>query len=1012
MIYGLLGELTIGQDEQVLDLPAGHSLIVLAALLINANHWVSKEDLIRAAWGPDGVKEAQLHKRVMEVRDLLAKVGRRDDLKTHPRSGYELRVVDDDVDALRFQRLVAEARELGARGQSEEEIDRLRQALDLWRGPHPLSNVPTDAFRHDTIALERRRKRAAVRLFDLELARGGHERILDDLISIAGHYPTDRRLCEQLMLALHKCGHTTDATGAYEHYREALAEETGGEPDPLLRRLYFALVRSAQDEIEAAEAVVARRAGASVAQVVSIPKQLPRDSELVGRDDLAAEVSWLLRRAPDRTTPVIVICGPGGIGKTALAVRVSHESKDRYPDGQLFAELRASTGGPVDTTEVLAQFLRSFGMSRVPEAKAERGAAYRSLLAGKRVLVVLDDASDGAQVTDLAPANPGCTVVVTARRRLPDITGAHHVAPLEPLLYPAATQLFLRVVHGAGIRLEDDPEVLDRVVRLCGGLPLALRIAGALRVRDHPRPTGELADRLARQGPDAFAYGELSLARTIGAGFDRLGESARRLFLELGLLGLPDHALWTAAALLDTDAPGAAAVLSQLAASFMIESVEPGPRYRLHDLTREYADRRARAEFGSDRPAAVTERAGQVLLTLVRRAHRNLYRGDFEVVHSSVADRAAPPAVLAEVDASPLGWFEKERLNIRELVDRCASLGLVELCWDLAVSTHELYTLGGYFDDWYATHTAALGACRAGRDLRGEGVVLTVLGQPALVASRPAGAVSGPPELERAVELLGASHELHGQAMALRTLANALRRRGYLARPLALFRDALAGYEASGDTVGRCLTLRFIGQTHLDLGDDTAARQALAAAEAVARELGDGRLIAQARYWIGQAELATGDLDGARTAFDDVLDVYRDEPGVGHAYATHGLGEVARRRGEFADAERHFDTAVHLARAGADAALEGRVWLSIADLHQARVDSDEQAQALAQAVPVFAACGAVYLEVRALAALGDLYAQRGEAAAAAVAWSRVAQRYADAQVPETDRRYHQPATRA
>jgi tetratricopeptide (TPR) repeat protein len=257
--------------------------------------------------------------------------------------------------------------------------------------------------------------------------------------------------------------------------------------------------------------------------------------------------------------------------------------------------------------------------------------------------------------------------------------------------------------------------------------------------------------------------------------------------------------------------------------------------------------------------------------------------------------------------------------------------------------------------------------------------------------------------------LLEASHEQHGRAIALRTLANALRRRGHLARPLVQFQEALAAYEASGDTVGRCLTLRFIGQTHLDRGDEIAARDALGAAEDVARELGDGRLIAQTRYWIGQVELTTGHLDGAHTAFGDVFDLYRDDAGVGHAYASHGLGEVARRRGEFAAAVRHFDIALQLARSGADAVLEGRVWLSIADLHRDRRDGDEQVQALARAVPVFAGCGAAYLEVRALAALGELYTRRGEATAAAAAWRRLTERYVEAQVPEEDRRYHPPA---
>jgi hypothetical protein len=367
---------------------------------------------------------------------------------------------------------------------------------------------------------------------------------------------------------------------------------------------------------------------------------------------------------------------------------------DHYPDGQLYAELRGTTGEGVETSEVLAQFLRAFGVPRVPETTQERLTAYRTLLAGRRVLAVLDDASDGDQVSDLVPANPRCGVLVTARQRLPEVSGAHHVPPLEPLRPAYATELFLHVVQDAGISLENELDAVGRVVTLCGGWPLALRIAGALRVQAHPRPTAELVDRLTRQGPAAFTYKNLNLARTIGAGFERLDSAARELFLGLGLLPLASFGQWTAAALLaGTDADPAAA-LSQLAASFMAEMSEPDLRYRFHDLTREYARRRASAEYPGE-PGAAPARVYRALLTLVRNAHIRLYGGDYEVIHSNTPGWDAPPEVLAEVDTAPLEWFEKERSNIRAAVEHCATLGLTGLCWDLAVSAHEFYKLGG-----------------------------------------------------------------------------------------------------------------------------------------------------------------------------------------------------------------------------------------------------------------------------------------------------------------------------
>jgi DNA-binding SARP family transcriptional activator/tetratricopeptide (TPR) repeat protein len=1006
VIYKVLGELEISRGGRLIDLPGGHTLIVLAALLINPNRRISKVELIRAAWGNDDVEEAQLYKRVKAVRDLLAEIGRSGDLRTHARFGYEVRVVEEDIDVLLFQRLVRDADEALAERRVDDEIDCLRRALRLWRGAHPLSNVPTDAFHQECVALEQRHKRAAVRLFDLELARGNHERVLDELILISSFYPSDRRLCEQLMTAEYRCGHLAEVARTYDRYRETFAEETGGEPDTLLRNFHFAVALGDESAITAAWSAIARRAGTPSRPTVAVPRQLPPAADLVGRAEATAEASRLLQQESRQAAPVVVISGLGGIGKTALALRAAHAASGRYPDGQLYMELHGTAGSTIDTGEILAQFLRALGVPRVPETKAERLSVYRTLLADRRVLVLLDDAADGAQVGELVPANPRCAVLVTARRRLPEISGAHHIAPLGPLEQADAVELFCETARCAGVDVTDDPSAVGRVVRLCGGLPLALRIAAALRVRDHPRTTAELADRLARQGPAGFVYGELSLARTIGAGFEPLDADARELFLGLGLLPLTGFGLWTAAALLDQPGVDSAAALSQLAARFMIESVESRRRYQFHDLTREYAHRRAQAEFPHDRDA-VCGRVYRALLTLTRRAHARLYGGDFEVVHSGVPDWDAPAEVLAEVDAAPLDWFENERPNIRTAIEHCAELGLDEVSWDLAVSSHEFYTVRGYFDDWHATHTVALDACRKAGNTLGEGIVIACLNQPALAASRRAGSVAVP-ALRRAARLMSDCGNRHGQAIVLRTLANTLRRQGHLTQPLKLFGSAFARYTECGDTVGQWQALRYIGQTHLDRGDHEQARLVLEQAGQLADEFGESRLIAQTRYWIGQACLAANDTDGARLAFAAVLAVYGDGAGAGRAYAVHGMGEVAWRNGEYEAAERHLAEAAGLSRDVADAVLEGRVWLSAAALYRDQAREDDQVVALDWAVAAFAGCGATYLEVRALAGLAEVMARRGDATAADAAWTRVAMLYDSASVPARDRLFHRP----
>ena len=430
----------------------------------------------------------------------------------------------------------------------------------------------------------------------------------------------------------------------------------------------------------------------------------------------------------------------------------------------------------------------------------------------------------------------------------------------------------------------------------------------------------------------------------------------------------------------------------------MIEP-EPGLRYSFHDLTREYAAGQAAATYPDAASSlAFQAEAYRALLTLTRRAHAALYDGDFEVVHSEVPDWDAPPAVLAEVTASPRDWFGIERPNIRAAVMHCAELGLTEICWDLAASAHEFYTLGEHFDDWQATHAAALDACKHSGDRRGEGVVLACFGQAALVASRRAG-VSGVAELERAVELLTECGDVHGLAIAQRTLASALRRKSQLTRPLALLDQAQAGYEAAGDTLGRWQAMRFIGQTHLGRGQPAEALVALRAAQLVADELGRGRLDAQNSYWIGQASLSVGDLEAARVAFATVGAVYADGADVGRAYALHGFGDLALRAGRLDDAQEFYGQAAELAGGGADAVLEGRIILSVAELCGAQGRRKERRAALDRAVACFEACGAAQLQARALAAMAGAQQEDGDGSDAAATRALIEELYESLDVP-------------
>ncbi|MFI7543499.1 BTAD domain-containing putative transcriptional regulator [Actinoplanes sp. NPDC049599] len=1004
MIYGVLGELEVRDPRtgRPVRLPPARQLAVLAALLIQPNKRLSHADLLRMGWGTADVAEAQLHKAVSALRALLRPIGRADDLVTHARFGYELRAGPDDLDLIAFERLAATAADPG---RTEDEAELLGRALQLWRGPRPLSNVAAPMLDPLVLALQLRRKRIAVRFFTLRARRREFGAVLDDLQRLAAEFPTDHQLQKLLMIVLYHSGHRAEAVEAYERYTRAL-DAALGDIDAELRTLAYA-IGAGNDEVVARSFPLDERPARSV---TTVPQQLPAAPPgFVGRDPLVAELNWLLGAG----TPyrVMVVPGPGGIGKTALALRAAHQRRAEYPDGQLWAELRGASADPAGPAEILAQFLRSLDVPVVPESLAERAALYRSLLADRRMLVVLDDAAEGAQVVPLIPAGAGCKVLVTARRHLPDVPGAHHVGTLEPLAEPDAAVLFESVVAASRIDLSGERAAVREVVRLCGGLPLALRIAAALRVHDDPHPTAELARRLRTHGPAAYAFGADSLARTLETGLAPLAAAHRRLFVDLGLLPLPTFGTWTAAALSDDPERGRAA-LAELAAASMVETTAaPVPRrFRFHDLTREYAHRRALAEHPDPGERdELLRRVCAALLDLTRRAHARLYGGDFEVVHSDVPDAYLPDDAYAEVDADPIAWFQAERLTVRVAVELAARLGLTALCWDLAVSAHEFYTILSLHDDWYATHTTALRACRTAGDRRGEGIVLTCLGQPALVAGGRRPGVSGIAELTRAVRLLDAEKDEHGLAIARRTLANAVRRRGRSTEALALFGAALPGYEAAGDTVGRCQTLRFIGQVHLDRGDHGPAIAALARAQEIADRLGKPRLIAQTRYWTGCARLAAGDPAGAERSFAAVAAMVGSDSGLGSAYAEHGLGELARHRHDPVRAEEHLRRAATLAHEHADALLEGRVRLSLAELCRDRGRPADQVAELGRAARCFAAVDAAYLEIQAQARLAAALTAQGPAVVADAAWARVQQLYDAGEVPEQDRVLGRPA---
>ncbi len=485
------------------------------------------------------------------------------------------------------------------------------------------------------------------------------------------------------------------------------------------------------------------------------PHQLPPDvADFVGRAELVAELRGWLARWPDglagnaegTAVAVSAVSGKAGVGKSALAVHVAHQLAADFRDGQLYASLRgAGAAGvtPLEPAEILGRFLRAVGVDggAVPAGVEERAALYRSRLAGRRVLVVLDDAAGEAQVRPLLPGSPGCAVLVTSRARLAGLAGARLVH-LDVLDAGQAVELLARIA-GPG-RVAAEPEAAAAIAAACGGLPLAVRIAGArLAARPH-WSLGRMADLLADECGrlDALAHGDLEVRASLSLSYRGLAEGQRRLFRRLGLLGAPDVASWVAGALLDRPAPEAEALLEELVDAQLVDvaiwDVTGRPRYRLHDLVRLFARECVHAEEPVEQRQAALERALGGWLALAEKAGQRLPVGSLVGDGSATAGWRPEQALADELLSDPLAWMEAEQAALLSAIGQASTSDpaaapagaadrLAELAWRLAGAVTGFFWLRGCRDDYRgACDLALVGARRAGVR-RGEAWMLAAL---------------------------------------------------------------------------------------------------------------------------------------------------------------------------------------------------------------------------------------------------------------------------------------------
>ncbi|GAA3535100.1 hypothetical protein GCM10022419_013290 [Nonomuraea rosea] len=583
---------------------------VLTRLALSAGQPVSADQLLAQIWGESTVTTAgkQLHIVVSKLRGVLAP-HQGDDVIETVSGGYQLNLPRERIDAHLFSLLARRARAARAQGEIATADGLFHRALALWRGD-ALAGMTASWAQTESVRLEEERLTTLEDHVDLRLAAGDHQAVVPVLTAHVAANPLRERPRAQLMLALYRASRLSEALDVYRETRRVVAEELGIEPGVALRRLQQAVLRR-----DPALDLGASAQRATLAKAV-VPTELPADIRAFTAR--ATEIARLRRTLTD-TRPglpaVAAVHGPGGVGKSALAVHVAHAVADRFADGVLYVNLRAATAGlqPLRPFEALGRLLRSLGLddAAIPSTLEEAAARYRSLTSARNLLVVLDDALDAGQVRPLIPAGPACAVVITSRQIMASLDSTSRLQ-LTGLGHADATALFARIADP--VRVRDEPGAAQQIVRQCGGLPLALRISAARLAARPDRTLSCLADQLADPGRrlDALEHADLAIRDSISISLQHLlsepgGRAASRVFLLLGLMETPVHTAAGTSALTGWPERRAEAALNHLLDACLLESAGPD-RYRMHDLVRLHAREQAAAHGASPALAGTTYR--------------------------------------------------------------------------------------------------------------------------------------------------------------------------------------------------------------------------------------------------------------------------------------------------------------------------------------------------------------------------------------------------------------------
>ncbi|WP_410572589.1 BTAD domain-containing putative transcriptional regulator [Amycolatopsis sp. cmx-4-61] len=872
--FGVLGPLAVeGPPGHWVALRGERQRTLLAVLLLNAGRPVPADVLVEALWpdGPPKSATSNLHTYLSRLRERI------DGLRVeHGPLGYRLQAGPAELDLLGFRAAVAEGRQAA---DPVAAAGHYRRALALWRGP-VLAGLHVPRLDADVARLESERLAVFEDCVDAELSAGRHGELTGELQAMITEHPLRERLAAQLMIALHRAGQQGSALEVYRRLRTTLIEELGVEPGAEARRVHAAVLRG-EDPVP--------RLPPSVWPVCQLP---PDIGDFTGRDAELAELTGVLGAGTG--VPVAVLAGEPGAGKSTLAVRAAHRLRARFPDGQLYVPLAGREIG-----EVLADLLRALGVPgpAVPDDVRARAAVFRGRLTDRRVLVVLDDAVDPEHVRTLLPGTPGCAVLVTSRRRLSGLAGAHRLA-LGPLSGADAAELLNRL---AGARVAREGADAERIITACARLPLALRIAGSrLAIRPHLR-LGELADRLEDEVRrlDELTVSDLAVRSSIALSYEGLRPPAQRAFRLLGRCRLADLPAWAVTTLVDDPDE---AVEELVEASLLEARGADGTgegRYRMHDLVRLYA-----AELDDPVPSEGLRTVLAATLALADAAAARLPR---TVPMPSPAHeppaQPLPRALVERLLARPDAWFAAERANLVLLIGTLAPRDALLLLDRLGVYLY----LHGQYADMRAAYESVLAAdpplatvaeatLTLLRHARGEYEEAAVRYRAcakeleahgdrrthAWVSANLAHCLIGLGRAEEALRTAAHARELFtedgsaGLGWVWAAESAALLRLGRIADARAVDRKALAAARSSGDARMIGEALHGYAWSSLLTGDDLGAAAAIAESVELLRGTGVRSALAKSLRTSGAISAATGARTEATAAFEEARELARE----------------------------------------------------------------------------------------------------------------------------------------